>query len=409
MLAFGTKKNAMFLPEMREHVAPIYGKCYCSIEEFSPRLCACATGKVVSMLLDELFLKTIFMHMPVGLAVMGEDGGIVTVNEAFERIFLMDAGQVTGKGWGELFLTDEKNPEFNQVILDTIARRANGIKREVPYFRDSGETLTLMLVSSYLERQGERAGMLVLIDDVTEIRKLADREKRLLAERAFLVREREEGVQKLAMCLAHQIRNPVLTIGGYANLLLRNADLAPSLRPRAEGILDGSMRLEELVKAVASFAALPSPSPLNVELESLLGSMISSVERYAAEQGKRLHVNNGSFPQCLLHVDPVLVQEALLFVGMNCVDFAKDDDVRVRVRYQFHEKKKQHVILFSDQGTGIASSDLPYIYDPFFTTKAQGVGMGLTSARRILREHGGELHVRSREGAGTFVAMHFPA
>ena len=151
--------------------------------------------------------------IPVGLLVINPDGEIVTSNQSASVILGYPCCMFEGKGWGDLFLEDLRNLAFNQVILDVIQEKKVNLHRRVSYVQPGGETLQLSIRGSFLREDGGIAGIVLILHDVSELTRLHDREKRVLREKHRLERERAEGLTRLALAIAHQIRNPIMSIG----------------------------------------------------------------------------------------------------------------------------------------------------------------------------------------------------
>ena len=160
----------------------------------------------------------------MGLLVINPDGEIVTSNNAASNILGYACRMFEGKGWGDLFLEDSRNQAFNQVILDVIQEKKVNLHRRVPYVQPGGRTLQLSITGSFLRENEQIAGIVLILHDVTELQLLHDREKQVLREKHRLEHERAEGLTRLAMAVAHQIRNPVMSIGGFAVRILSKID-----------------------------------------------------------------------------------------------------------------------------------------------------------------------------------------
>ncbi len=341
----------------------------------------------------------------MGLLVIDPGGEIVTSNDAASEILGYACRMFEGKGWGDLFLEDSRNQAFNQIILDVIEEKKVNLHRRVPYVQPGGKTLQLSITGSLLRENEQIAGIVLILHDVTELQLLHDREKQVLREKHRLERERAEGLTRLAMAIAHQIRNPVMSIGGFAIRILNKIDGKSPIVAYLKNILSDARRLEAIVKVVSEYTRIPMVKPIKVPLSDIIEKEIARLQVKAAELSKRvtwsLELSVVEFA-----VDPVLFRRAVYEVLLNAVEFLESNEGSVTIFLS--EEQNGLLMEIVDDGVGILEKDMPYVFDPFFTTKAVGVGMGLCLVRRIIGEHGGDVRIDSEPGKGTKVIMRFP-
>ena len=355
--------------------------------------------------IKSIILHNILESIPVGLLVINPEGEIVTSNDAASMILGYACRTFEGKGWGDLFLEDERNQAFNQVILDVIQEKKVNLHRRVRYVQPGGRTLQLSVTGSFLREKEQIAGIVLILHDVTEIQLLHDREKQVLREKHRLERERAEGLTRLAMAIAHQIRNPVMSIGGFAVRILSKIDENSPIVAYLKNILSDARRLEAIVKVVSEYTRVPTAKPVPVSISDIFEKEIDRLQVKTAELSKRVKwsmaLSTVEFP-----VDPVLFRKAVYEVLLNAVEFFESDEGSVGIFLL--EEDNGLLIEVVDNGVGIPEKDMPYVFDPFFTTKAVGVGMGLCLVRRIVGEHGGDVRIDSETGKGAKVVIRLP-
>jgi signal transduction histidine kinase len=221
---------------------------------------------------------------------------------------------------------------------------------------------------------------------------LAKAEELLLREKNRLQGERIRGLTNLAQSVAHQVRNPVLAIGGFAHRLdtqLTQARLESSY-PRI--ILEQASRLERVVAATSQLASLPQAKPVPASLVQA----VEAARRQAQERGQALGKTitwQGECAPSLVWADPELLAQALAQVLVNCLEFTPGPLVTIGLG----QRQDGPWVLLEvwDDGPGVAPGDLAYVFDPFFTSKADGTGLGLTLARQIVLEMEGDLVMAS--------------
>lgn len=312
---------------------------------------------------------------------------------------------MVGKGWADLFFDREENRLFNQVIVDVIWEEKLNLHRLAPYTQPSGDTRYLSITTSFIKSGRGMEGIVVLLDDITELRRIQIHEKIILQEKESLQRDRTEGLHKLAMAIAHQLRNPTTAIGGLALRMLKRRDVEPVESPYLQNILNCVQRLEAIVTSIQEYTQLPAV----MRTKAPITRMLAQVEEHAVVKamglGKRLQLRIDSSP-FEVDVDAQLLVQALDEILANAVEFCRDCIAEVHVAVS--RAQSGLIIEVTDRGVGISPRDLPYIFDPFFTTKAVGVGMGLCKARRIVSEHGGQIWAEREDGEGTRVVVQIP-
>lgn len=219
--------------------------------------------------------------------------------------------------------------------------------------------------------------------------------------------EKIRGLNKLAASVAHQIRNPAFAIGGFAARLPVNSKpwACPSQYPGI--ILDEAKRLETLVRTVGRFAAL---GPLRLRPAALAG-IIDQARKLAESKvgGQQSAVWTIEVADVTLVADPDLLAAALAEVLRNSLEFAAPRDAAISVRANLVGERVE--IMVTDDGPGVPPVDAPHIFDPFYSTRPEKSGMGLTLTQEILLEHHGRIVFAPGPagGAGFVLSVpHFP-
>jgi len=216
--------------------------------------------------------------------------------------------------------------------------------------------------------------------------------------------ERQAALSALAQGVAHEVRNPVMIIGGYAHLLQKHLAQDDHGREALDQILAASHRLEVMVREVESFCAMPEPQFQVTDLGGVLNRVLEEYTLVLQNQSIHLAV---TWPPDLppIAADSGLISEALGHLIANAAE-AMPGGGELRVALALEPARV--VITLADTGSGIAPQDLPHLFDPFFSTKPQGTGMGLIRAYRIAAAHNGELRISSESGHGATVVLTLP-
>ncbi len=345
-----------------------------------------------------ILYENILTSMNDGLIAISSDGEMFMINPAAEKILEYSREQLEGKGWGEVFFLQGGNEEFNQVILDVIYEKKIKYSRIVPYCTPSGKKKILAMNSSYLRdvahREKPLIGMIVLFYDITEFYKLQEREKKLLIKARELTQEKAEALKKLAQGVAHEIRNPVTAIGGFAARLYKEN---PNLK-YLENIIQSAKRLENIVAQVSSFTKLTTPRKEPCNLLALMEDVLICHSPSISSHNIKVSFECELPENEKIYVDGSLLKETLDIMIQNAVEAMESGGV---LTLRCFKKNGDICIEIHDSGKGISEEDLPYIFDPFFSTKTNAVGMSLAKAKKIINDHGGYIEVESKPGEGS--------
>ncbi|MDK2955490.1 MAG: hypothetical protein PWQ57_986 [Desulfovibrionales bacterium] len=347
------------------------------------------------MNISNVIIENVIESLPVGLMVIGPGGKILKANSALASILGYSVAKIIEHGWSQFFFEGDKNFEFNQIILDVIQKEMVDLKRHVPYMHPGGDLKYLDVVSSYLKENEQLSAIVVVIDDVTEVHTLYEREKNILKQNTELHKERSEGLNKLAMSIAHQIRNPVASIGGFANVLLKKKTFSDKERAYLEAIRAESMKLELFVRAIREYSSLTACNVAWFEVETSIHEAVEATQRVAHGRDRSVTWNLDIEASRLLGDKPLLVH-AWSEILINSLDFANSNNIAIEIACV--KKEKFVKIEFVDNQDTFHPQNLPFIFDPFFTTRANSVGMGLAKVKRIISEHHGDIFAECING-----------
>jgi signal transduction histidine kinase len=310
-----------------------------------------------------------------------------------------------GKGPEEIFNGVALWEEFLEYLRLTEFSDPCSYPLHTRFDRHDGAVLFLTLNKSMLLDGGKVFGILVEISDVTHIHMQHQREKQILEERNRLQHERVESLNKLSLAIAHQIRNPLMAIGGFAGLLRKRLNGDSVAGSYLESILDSSRRLEDVVKSVTAYTSLRLGQRKTMSIQDIVDEACKTVSHRLPHLAGDIHWSREIEPW-QAQMDPAFMVRALTELLANSAEALSDSwDIHIATR----QDNGLQSLEITDSGKGIPPDDLPYVFDPFFTTKAVGVGMGLPLAERIVKEHGGRIHITSQPGDGTRVHISLSA
>ena len=209
---------------------------------------------------------------------------------------------------------------------------------------------------------------------------------------------------ELAACIANEVRNPLAGISGCSLVLKRRFEGNHETEELLDMISSDVKRLEEVVRKFIDFARLSKPELRNTRIVEVVDRAIDLIEQQAISQKVEIQRDFREKELSLL-IDEKQIRQALLNVFINALQ-AMPDSGRLRVSIQGGGDRV--LIKVADTGEGVASEQIKNIFDPFYTTKHQGTGLGLPIAQIIVENHGGRSVVESSKGKGTIVTIELP-
>jgi signal transduction histidine kinase len=232
---------------------------------------------------------------------------------------------------------------------------------------------------------------------------LTTRELKMTQEK--LIRsERLTAIGHLVEGVAHEIRNPIMTIGGFAERLKKELKPGDRLQDYADVIMEETNRLEKLVEQVGEFMDVQSASLGSELLPPVAQEVIKKFTPLAKALGVQIVTEiDGNIPP--LEIDVPQLTIALSHVMENALESMPDGGT---LSLEIHPSNKNVLITISDTGFGIPADQLEAVYDPFVTSKPRGAGLGLTMVHRIVMNHDGEIKISSQLDKGTIVVIRLP-
>lgn len=219
-----------------------------------------------------------------------------------------------------------------------------------------------------------------------------------------VIEENRLRLARLAMSVAHIIRNRTMTISGFAKLAARQMDEESPAHGHLETIRKETFRLEEVVSAVSEFAGIPRSSRRHFKALEILDKALREAEKTSAEGHFDVSIV-ADIEDTVIVGDPELFQRMAFELLDNAVRFSpRGGEVRLTLRPTSYGC----LLNIADSGQGITEEDSAFVFDPFFSTRADAVGMGLCIVRRIVNEHHWDMDIRSEPGRGTEVDVFIP-
>ncbi|MDR4498661.1 MAG: ATP-binding protein [Candidatus Scalindua sp.] len=358
----------------------------------------CLNKKVQELNNLTMYLNSILESMYCGVVAIDIQGRIETFNRSAEKILHVKAGDVIGKN--VRFALTQING-FNDLLIESLTARKKVINlKRLIELKDGNSRYIESSISILHDKDGCTTGLVEIFQDLSEIRELKGR----LYSVNDLV-----SVGTMAACIAHEIRNPLNGIEGFASLLEREVE-GDNLK-LVNNIILGTKNIN---KIVTDLLLLARPIELNLrkcELSNILDRSLVLVSQELRKKGgkniqlKKDYVSRKTTIIC----DPERLQQAFLNIILNAIQSMHEGgELTVFTRELVIGGTSGIQIGFSDTGEGISNHDMKNIFDPFFTTKTNGTGLGLVVVRKIIELHGGEVSIRSKEKKGATILLKLP-
>ncbi len=339
------------------------------------------------------FNETILENITSGVLTADHGGSVTYLNGRARE--LIGAGAGIGVEFDSLF----SNPfGSGGLFAHLVSRAGEPSSLECALVRTEGDPVTVRLSARSVKLDDHHGNAVVVIFEDLSAQKEMEEELR----RA----DRLRSLGELSAGVAHEIRNPLTGIATTAQVLLEKLGEDEDRRKYVTVILEEIARLDDIIKNLLNFARPVSPRPRDVSIARLIEEALVLVSDRAAERGVRIRFESRLRDErCMLDGDQV--KQVILNVALNGIE-ACDSGGSVDVIAREGANPALIEIEISDSGGGIPDDVADKLYNPFFTTKPEGTGMGLSISRKITESHGGRLYHRSAVGAGTSFFIELP-
>lgn len=235
-----------------------------------------------------------------------------------------------------------------------------------------------------------------------------DDQLKVRAQQKIQESERLASLGRLAAGVAHEINNPLGAILVYSDLLLEESELQDSKRENLKKIVRETIRCKEIVKGLLDFARKTEPKKEPANINEILESVLALVEKQVLFQN--IKITKTLHPQLpMAMIDKTQIQQVFMNIILNAVE-AMQGRGSLTISTHLLEDGQSMEIGFTDTGCGIPQEIMERLFEPFFTTKEEtsGIGLGLAISYGIIKNHGGNIEVKSQVGKGTTFLIRLP-
>jgi signal transduction histidine kinase len=319
------------------------------------------------------YLNAILYNLEEVIIVLSPDAKVTMMNKSAERLFNISVPDVIGRAFADLDFSITE--EHTESILSVKGRRYNIIFSSSPI----------------VDSQNILKGTVILIRDITKLRELEiqhERNQRLIA------------MGEMAAKIVHEIRNPLCSMELFSSMLENELDEG-SQKELAQGVSSGIHSLNTILTNMLLFAKPHKLTMKTMLLDKVVEDSLTFLNPFMKSRDIRIRK---SLLEAEIFGDATLLRQVFINIIINAIQSMPDSselDICIK------NKGKLFVAEVRDNGEGIASDDLEKIFNPFFSTKDSGTGLGLTIASKIMQAHNGFITVESEKGKGSTFSLTF--
>lgn len=339
----------------------------------------------------QAFTGMLISRLPVGIIATDPEGKIRTFNSTAERFTKIDGKAAVKK------LPDNVLPPVLARSLSGLAEFEEISDQEISLTSGEEELIVHLTSLPVYSREDLFMGRVLLLYDLSEIKRLEKQVQR---------HDRLVALGKMAAGVAHEVRNPLSSIKGFATLLGKKFQPGSDEQRSADLLVKEAERLNRSISELLNYARPTPLTPVEVDLRELLTDSLKLISTDAMSLDIDLLLEVDPHLSSI-RLDPDRIKQVLLNILLNGLQ-AIDRGGTITVQAWKSDNRDTVEIIVEDNGCGISEDILENILDPYFTTKPEGTGLGLAMAYKIIEEHGGTLHFESRLNQGTVVTITLP-
>lgn len=355
------------------------------------------------------YLNTLIENINELFFTYDKQGNLTFVNKKFWEVLGYKPTEVVGKS-----VLDFVHENYKEIIQKEIQARLKKAKPdiyEVQVIHKDGSKRFIKNNASSIIEDGEIKGGLVIAEDITERKRAEEELKNTINElrctqKAMREREKLAIIGQMAAGMAHEIKNPLTSVRGFAQLLREKCSGDGTLAGYVSIILDES---DQANRVITNFLQLSRPKQPTLKRQSINRLLIETLEIVEPQAFlKNIAVkyeNKHDLPQCMIDRDQI--KQVIFNMCQNAIEAMPSGGI-IQIRSNFLQNNAEIYLDIQDTGCGIPDDKLENIGDPFYTTKDDGTGLGLSISYAIIDAHKGRIEVESKENNGTKFRIYLP-
>jgi two-component system sensor histidine kinase PilS (NtrC family) len=341
----------------------------------------------------------ILFYLGSGLVTIDAGGKVVYFNRMAGEILGVPESSARGRGIQELL--PERVRVFGDYLSGVLERGASTRREEMLVVDPSGQEIPLGVSAELLwSETGEKRGAIAVFQDLSSVKRM---------EELLRQADRLAAVGELSAGIAHELRNPLASIRGSAEMLQADEALSFENRRLMALIVKEADRLNRIIEDFLLFARLRPPRFGLVRADRLVEEVLELIRRHHLHTaGIRVSLQSAGTP-LLIEADEEQLRQVVLNLCVNSLE-ALNGQGEVRIRWDSSPPGVRGMIalVVEDNGPGIAAGEMARVFEPFHTTKKNGSGLGLSIVHRIVEAHRGRVEAHSEPGKGARFTVLLP-
>jgi signal transduction histidine kinase len=362
-----------------------------------------------NLLMLKRYNENVVNQTPVGIIVVNRDFDVTSLNDAAFEILTPPSRRtqtfrqkISGARFFDL-LTDDQIPYW-QRILEQVYDNSKVFEEARYYYKIDDEEKVLSIKITPLEVEPENSrSLIIVIEDITE---------KVILENYVMLSEKLVAKGEMAASIGHELNNYLAIISNSAELMVRNINLNKyeKLEGNSNAILDNISKIKRFTDGLMDFSKLDK-EVVFYDIRKLVEDLLFSIKPQKKFISVQFDVNvSHDLPQ--VEMDVGQIQQVLMNIIYNASDAIQtipDHEGLIRIEADLDREDKNLLVLrIIDNGPGIEAKNLEKIFEPGFTTKKDGHGLGLANCKRIIENHFGEVEIESVQGKGTTFIIKIP-
>ncbi len=336
------------------------------------------------------FTDVLISSLPVGLIAVSSTGTIRTCNQSARYMLNLAGHTIEGLSFEAVI------PQHLLSLLSLSERERFPALFEIKVVEETGEERSLHIsIIDIQDGDQDHSGMILMIQDLSQLKKLEAQLQRT---------ERDAAIGRMAAGVAHELRNPLSSIKGLTLLLKSRFALKSSDGQTADLLVEEVERLDRSIGELLDYARPAHLTVQTIPVDELVKKAVTLIRTDAEAQGIEIE-ENYHCTDTTLAVDPDKMIQVILNLCLNSIQAMEDGG---RLSVETAGDSEMVSIVISDSGSGIAAEAMPKVFDPYFTTKSGGTGLGLAMSAKIMEDHNGTISISSQETEGTKVTLTIP-